>query len=118
MNALDLLARLRRRTSPAASRADDHGAVATHTADPSRCDEITRPAPKPPEPSPAPEPAPRPVGPAWPSPRTWLNATVTEIDRAREDRQLARLAALTDQLGSPLAAAQHLYAPHLRKDQP
>lgn len=34
----------------------------------------------------------------------------------RDLRALAALADLTRKLGSPLAAAQHLYAPHLRKD--
>jgi hypothetical protein len=59
---------------------------------------------------------PEPIGQVWPSPRTWLYATVTDADIAREDRKLARLAHLTDQLGDPLAAAQAEFAPHLRKD--
>jgi hypothetical protein len=115
MNPADLLAHLRHRS--AGTRPDDHVAAPTHTAPPGRCDETNPPAPKPPEPSQRADPAPRPIGQAWPSPRTWMNARLTEREAFREKRVLAELADLTDVVG-PLAAAQAKFAPHLRKDQP
>lgn len=45
--------------------------------------------------------------------RTWLTARFDDVDRCVEAVVLDELADLTRDLGSPLAAAQYLYAPHL-----
>lgn len=101
----------RRPPQPTKPHPNDHITAATA---PPKVEEDHQPTPLPPAP---PEPSqPLPPGPAWPSPRTWVDAAFTEADAAREKQQLVRLAALTERLGSPLAAAQHLYAPHLPRD--
>jgi hypothetical protein len=66
-----------------------------------------------------PKPSPTPSGPLRRSRRAapYLHPDRGACDPAARDlRALAALADLTRKLGSPLAAAQHLYAPHLRKD--
>jgi hypothetical protein len=110
LTPLDLLAHLRRRPRPTETRPDDHHVAAPATPAPATTPRTIRVAPKPPQPSPPRETHARPPR------RTWLNAEYTDVEKYREDRVTARLARLTDQLGSPLAAAQAEFAPHLRKD--
>lgn len=112
MNALDLLAHLRRRTPrPAEPRPDDHVAADVSPPKPDEGSETTPAPPAPPRPSP-----PRTPVPARLPRRTWLNAELTVAEQIREERVLDDLADLTRKLGSPLAAAQHEFAPHHRKD--